>query len=54
LWYHLVFRQSQTMLRAHRTAAAPYIAAIWLGYADYLRNHFGRNAHNLLESSGGT
>ncbi|MBI5871159.1 MAG: glycosyltransferase family 2 protein [Actinobacteria bacterium] len=50
LWYHLVFRQSQTMLRAHRAAAGPYIAAIWLGYADFLLGRFGRNHHASLES----
>jgi len=53
LWYHLVFRQSQIMLRAHRFDAGPYIAAIWLGYADFLLGRFGRNSHGLLESWGG-
>lgn len=53
LWYHLVFRQSQTMLRAHRFGAGPYIAAIWLGYADFLRGRFGRNIHAALETSRG-
>lgn len=52
LWYHLVLRQSQTMLRAHRAGAGPYLAAIWLGYADFLRGRFGRNPHQLLETSG--
>lgn len=53
LWYHLVFQQSQTMLRAHREGAGPYIAAIWLGFVDFMRGRFGHNRHGLLEKLGG-
>ncbi len=45
---HLVFGQSYTMVRAHRTGAGPYLAAIWIGLADYLRGRLGRCPYGWL------
>jgi hypothetical protein len=52
-WRHLVLGQSLTMLRAQRRHALPYIGAIWAGFFDYMRGHFGRNTRNRSERGGG-
>ncbi|MFA5801411.1 MAG: glycosyltransferase family 2 protein [Thermoleophilia bacterium] len=53
LAWHLVFVQSLTMLRAHRTASAPYIAALWSGLFDFIRARMGRCGRSWLETAGG-
>ena len=53
LGWHLVVYQSYMMLRAHRTAAAPFIAALWLGLVDFMAVKLGRCRHEWLEISGG-
>ena len=53
LGWHLVVCQSYMMLRAHRTAAAPFIAALWLGLADFMTGNIGRCRHDWLEIYGG-
>ncbi len=48
LFWCLVIHQSYVMLRAHRLRAWRFIAAIWLGFADFLSGRFGRCRHGWL------
>lgn len=51
LWRYLVADQSLTLMRAHRTAAAPYVAALWLGFLDYLTGRRGRCPYGWLRTA---
>ncbi|MFA6001914.1 MAG: hypothetical protein WC828_07350, partial [Thermoleophilia bacterium] len=53
LAWHLVVIHSLTMLRAHRMASAPYIAALWSGLFDFMTSHMGRCGRSWLETAGG-
>ncbi|MHB0866613.1 MAG: glycosyltransferase family 2 protein [Thermoleophilia bacterium] len=51
LWRYLVVDQSLTLTRAHRTGAAPYVAALWLGFLDYLRHRRGVCRYGWLRAA---
>ncbi|MHB1389997.1 MAG: glycosyltransferase family 2 protein [Thermoleophilia bacterium] len=51
LFRHLVAGQSLTLMRAHRTAAAPYVAALWLGFLDYMMKRSGVCGYGWLRAA---
>ena len=49
LSWHIAVYQSYIMLRAHRLRAGRYVAAIWMGFADFLTGRHGRCRYGWLE-----